>query len=158
MTQSFSALIRTMTQAIVAGDGQAAAACFTPDGVYHDVFYGQFKGLEIANLVESFFHRDGANFRWDIHEPVADANVAYARYIFSYDSCLDDFAGQRAVFEGVAVCHLRDGLIAHYSEVANAAAGLVQTGFSHERVGRFVQRQADELLARPETASHRQST
>ena len=40
----FGALIRQMTQSVCDGDGDRVAACFTEDGVYHDVFYGAFEG------------------------------------------------------------------------------------------------------------------
>ena len=37
--------------------------CFTPDGVYHDVFYGAFEGRDrIAEMIRDYFHRDGCNF------------------------------------------------------------------------------------------------
>ena len=38
---AFGDLITRMTAAVCRGDGRAAAACFTPDGVYHDGFYGE---------------------------------------------------------------------------------------------------------------------
>lgn len=150
----FSDLINTMTGAIVAADADTMAACFTPHGVYHDVFYGPFRGPELKTLVLERFHRDGTNFRWDIHDPVAESSLGYARYVFSYDSRLSQFAGQRVVFEGVAICKLEDGLISDYREVANAAAGLQQLGFNDQRLAKFVKREAGELLSRQETVLH----
>ena len=41
---SFAHLITRMTQAAVAGDGAGVAGCFTADGIYHDVYYGAFRG------------------------------------------------------------------------------------------------------------------
>ena len=151
---SFADLIARMTSAAVAGDGAGVAACFTEDGVYHDVFYGAFKGADIADLIENYFHRDGENFRWDIYDPVANGDIGYARYVFSYDSKLDDFAGRRALFEGVAICRLRNGLIESYTEVANAATGLSDLGFSSERLAKFVAKQSAELGQRSEAADH----
>ena len=41
-----------MTQAICRGDAEAAADCFAENGVYHDGFYGEFKGrAAIADMV-----------------------------------------------------------------------------------------------------------
>lgn len=151
---AFADLIARMTSAAVAGDGAGVAACFTPDGVYHDVFYGAFKGPDIADLIENYFHRDGKNFRWDLHDPIDDGAVGYVRYVFSYDSKLDDFAGRRAIFEGVAVCRLNGGLIDSYTEVANAATGLSDLGFSPQRLAKFVAKQSAELSQRPEAAGH----
>ncbi len=146
---SFGELMHRMTQAVCAGDGEAAAACFTEDGVYHDVFYGTFEGrMAIAKMVEELFHRDGGNFRWDLHDPVDDGRIGYVRYVFSYDSKLPEAAGRRSVFEGVSIVHLANGRIAEYREVANIGTGLVLMGFAPERIVRLMQRQADELVGR----------
>ncbi|MEM7742972.1 MAG: nuclear transport factor 2 family protein [Pseudomonadota bacterium] len=152
---SFAELITCMTQAACLGDGAAVAACFTADGRYHDVFYGTFQGAEIVDLIEGRFHRDGGDFRWDLHEPVATGGIGYVRYVFSYVSRLEGHAGRRACFEGVAICRLKDGLIQEYREVANAATGLSLMGFPEARVARFVAREARDLLAREEAAAHR---
>ncbi len=55
----FGALIRKMIDGVIAGDGDTVASCFTPDGVYHDVFYGAFEGRDrIAEMIRDYFHRD----------------------------------------------------------------------------------------------------
>jgi len=48
---SFSERIQEMIAAVERGDATAVAACFTPDGVYHDVFYGDFQGDGIADMI-----------------------------------------------------------------------------------------------------------
>ena len=151
---SFAELIGRMTAAAVAGDGAEVAACFTEDGIYHDVFYGAFKGADIEGMIENYFHRDGENFRWDIYDPVDNGDIGYARYVFSYDSKLDEFAGRRALFEGVAICQLKGGLIENYTEIANAATGLTGLGFPPERLAKFVAKQSAELSRRSEAAAH----
>ena len=152
---SFSDLLDRFTRAAAAGDGAGVAACFTEDGAYHDVFYGTFRGrAAIADMIENHFHRDGEEFRWDMFDPMDDGAKGYARYVFSYRSKLPEFAGRRAVFEGVVTATLRDGLIAEYHEVANAATGLSMMGFDNDRLARFAMKQATELCARPEAARH----
>lgn len=150
----FGELITTMAQAIARGDGTAAANCFSDDGVYNDVFYGAFAKAEIPHLVSGHFHRDATNFIWDMHDPVADGRIGYARYIFSYEGKLAGCEGRRAMFEGVSVCHLKDGLIRNYHEVANTSTGLRMLGFSPTRLDKIVQRQAAELSARSESSHH----
>ena len=108
----FGVLIRKMTQAACEGDGAGVAACFTEDGVYHDVFYGSFEGRgRIAEMINDYFHRDACNFRWDMHDPVSDGETGYCRYVFSYESKLGEAKGTRTMFEGVAIATLQDGLI-----------------------------------------------
>ena len=155
---AFDTLIREMTQAAARGDGHAVARCFTEDGIYHDVFYGSFRGPEITDLIENHFHRDGKNFAWDIHHPVQEGDIGYARYVFSYDSQLPRFRGRRGIFEGVAICSLRDDRITDYREVATAASGLHLLGFSAEAIHRFIKRDTEHLLGRPESAGHLDAT
>ena len=154
----FGALIRTMTQAACNGDGAGVAACFAPDGVYHDVFYGEFQGPDIARMIEDYFHRDAENFRWDIHNPVAGDGTGYARYVFSFDSKLAGHEGNRACFEGVAICRLQDGLIAEYHEVAETVTGLSMLGFQDGRIAGYAAKKGRALLARDEARLHRPGT
>lgn len=152
---SFADLITAMTQAACRGDGAAVAACFTPDGIYHDCFYGPFQGAAIGTMIEEYFHRDARDFRWDLHDIVDDGRVGYARYVFSYESKLPIASGRRALFEGVSICELRNGRLASYREVANAAVGLHTLGFAPERIAKLLAREAGELAARAEAINHR---
>lgn len=151
----FAELIQSMTAAAVRGDGAAVRACFTPEGVYDDCFYGAFKGDAIIGMIEGLFHRDACRFRWDLHDPVSDGKMGYARYVFSYESRLPEAAGLRAGFEGVAICELREGLIHRYHEVANSLVGLHALGFPPERLAKRAARESAAFFARAEAREHR---
>jgi hypothetical protein len=152
---SFAALMEQMTQAACRGGGAAVGACFTGNGVYHDVFYGPFEGpAAIADMIDNRFHRDGESFRWNLFDPVDDGAVGYVRYLFSYDSKLKESAGRRSLFEGVGIARLDGDLIAEYHEVTTAATGLSMMGFSPEKIARFAARQARSLTERAEAAGH----
>ncbi|MEH6580835.1 MAG: nuclear transport factor 2 family protein [Halioglobus sp.] len=152
---NFFELITRMTQSAAQGDGKAVAECFTPEGEYHDCFYGSFQGADgIAELIEQHFHRDGEDFIWDLHDPVSDGEVGYVRYVFSYASKLEESKGKRSLFEGVCICRLKDGLLSEYREVANAGTGLQLMGFPAERLAKFLAREAKELAGRTESAHH----
>ena len=148
-------MLRAFCDAVEGRDGKAFAALFTEDGVYHDVFYGTFSGrAKIAEMIEDWFYRTATDFRWDMHEPVSDGEMLYARYIFSYRSTLPEAKGARAMFEGVAIMKLRDGLIASYREVADTARAFVDMNFAPERIAGIAARQGTELKARPEMRRH----
>ena len=151
---TFRSRISEMVAAVERGDARAVAACFTPDGIYHDVFYGDFQGSGIVDMIDNYFYRDATDFRWDVHDAVEQDGVGYARYVFSYLPKGDARKNGRTMFEGVAICRMRDGLIADYREIANAAVGLHGMGFSPDRLAKFIGRQADELKARKEAARH----
>lgn len=137
----FAALLERMTRAICAGDGDAAAACFAAEGIYHDGFYGEFRGRAvIADMVCNFFHRDARDLEWRLSEPVCGGAVGYASYDFSYVSKLPGSEGRRVGFSGMARCRLAGGLIERYEEVFERAPVLVRLGFSDERILKSVRR------------------
>lgn len=149
----FPDLLRAFTEAVVRNDARAAAACFTPDGVYHDVFYGAFRGrAAIVEMIEERFHRDGRDFRWTIVDPISDGRIAYARYVFSSRAKAPD--APRAVFEGIVHARLSDGLFEDYDEVAEAATGLSLSGTQTARLAKFVARRADRLRGADIAAGH----
>lgn len=150
----FETLITNLADGACRGDGSDVAECFTDDGIYHDCFYGSFERSSIKDMIENYFHRDAENLCWDMHSPVEAGSVGYARYVFSYDSRLQDARGERAVFEGVAICRLRDGLIEEYREVAHSISGLQQLGFDNQRLLKLLARESAELLARDESRHH----
>ena len=148
-------LLKTFCAAVERHDGNAFADLFAEDGVYHDVFYGAFKGRgKIAGMIDDWFYRTATDFRWDMHAPVSDGATLYARYPFSYRSLLPEAKGGRAMFEGVAIMTLRDGKIAEYHEVANTVTGFVDMNFAPERIAKIVAKQGAALKARPEMARH----
>ena len=150
-----SAMLRSFCEAVERRDGRAFAALFAEDGVYHDVFYGAFKGRgKIAEMIDDWFYRTATDFRWDMHAPVSDGDMLYARYTFSYRSTLPEANGGRAMFEGVAIMKLRDGEITEYHEVANTAPGFVDMNFAPERIAKIAARQGAALRARPEMKRH----
>jgi hypothetical protein len=139
----FGALLGRMTSAICEGNGEAAAACFVSDGVYHDGFYGEFEGrADIARMVHAFFHRDAREFAWTLAYPVCEGAVGYASYDFSYVSKLPGSEGRRVGFSGVCRCELQDSLIARYAEVFERAPVLARLGFADERIVKSVRRWA----------------
>jgi hypothetical protein len=147
-SREFRTLIERMTQAICRGDGAAAAACFAADGIYHDGFYGAFRGREaIAGMVEHHFHGNARDFTWTLSDALSDGKLGYARYAFSYVSKLADSEGKRVFFSGISQVRLQNGLIAHYGEVFDRGVALAQMDFAPERISKSLKRWADEEKA-----------
>jgi ketosteroid isomerase-like protein len=148
-------LLRAFCDAVEQHNGSAFAELFTEGGVYHDVFYGAFKGrAKIAEMIDEVFYRTATEFRWDMHAPVSDGHTLYAHYTFSYRSTLPEANGARVMFEGVAIMKLRDGKILCYHEVANTAPAFVDMNFAPERIAKIFAKQGAELKARPEMKRH----
>ena len=137
----FAELLERMTSAICAGDARAAASCFTPDGIYHDGFYGESTGREaIANMITGLFHRDASDFVWHVSDACSDGRMGYARYRFNYVSKIPGSEGRRVSFSSISYCKLDGGLIRHYSELFERAPVLVQLGFGDERILKSIKR------------------
>ena len=150
-----TSLLKQFCSAVERRDGKAFASLFTEDGVYHDVFYGDFKGHQkIAEMIDEVFHRTARDFRWDMYRPVSDGTMLYAYYTFSYVSILPEAQGKRVGFEGVAMMKLRDGRIADYSEVANVGPAFVELGFAPERTAKILGKEGAHLRKQPEFQRH----
>ena len=148
-------MLRAFCDAVEQHNGKAFAELFAEAGVYHDVFYGAFKGRgEIARMIDEVFYRTATDFRWDMHSPLSDGKTLYAHYTFSYRSTLPEAKGARAMFEGVAMMKLRDGKIVEYLEVANTAPAFVDMNFAPERIAKIFAKEGAELKARPEMRRH----
>ena len=74
---AFEELLKRFSAAAEAGDGEAFAQCFTPDGIYHDYIYGDHTGrADIAHMMNELFHRDaGPDYRWEMFDPVCNGQV-----------------------------------------------------------------------------------
>ena len=144
-SNEFRALLGRMTQAICRGDGTAAAACFTADGIYHDGFYGEFRGREaIRDMVENRFHANARDFSWTLSDALSDGELGYARYGFFYTSKIPPNEGARVFFAGISQVRLKDGLITRYGEVFDRGTALIQMNFPPERIAKSLKRWAAE--------------
>jgi len=149
-------MLKAFCTAVERRDGKGFAALFTEEGIYHDVFYGPFKGREkIAEMIDDWFYRTARDFRWEMFRPVSDGTMLYAYYTFSYVSTLPEAKGGRVGFDGVSIMRLENGKIAEYREVANSSIGLLDIGFAPERVAKILGREAAHIKARPEWQRHK---
>jgi hypothetical protein len=146
-THQFRALIERMTQAICRGDGAAAAACFVAEGIYHDGFYGEFRGRDaIRGMVERHFHANARDFTWRLSDALSDGSLGYARYDFSYIAKIAGSDGVRVYFAGISQVRLQDGLITRYGEMFDRGTALVQMKFEPARIAKSLKRWAKEQM------------
>ena len=151
--QEFSALLERFTRAAEAGDGDAFAACFTEDAVYHDYIYGPHTGRpDIAHMMQNVFHRDaGPDYRWEMFDPVCNGDTGYAWSLSSFTTLIPKFAGNKVLIDGMSRFVLRDGLIASYHESVNGCVAMSQLGVEPERIAKVAKRWAGWLHQRPES-------
>jgi ketosteroid isomerase-like protein len=149
----FQALLQRFTAAAEAGDGDAFAACFTPDAVYHDYVYGDHRGrVDIAHMLVDLFRRDaGPDYRWEMFDPVCQGDLGYAWSLSSFTSQVPEFAGKFVVIDGMSRFELCDGLIADYRESVNGGVAMAQLGVAAPRIEKVLQRWGRQLRDVPAT-------
>ncbi len=147
----FASLLDRFTTAAEAGDGDGLAACFTPDGVYHDYIYGDHKGrVEIAHMLRDLFHRDATNYRWRFFDPVCNGDLGYAWSLSAFTSTVPEFKGKEVLIDGMSRFRLKDGLIADYAESVNGGIPMVQLGVAASRMEKVLRKWSGWLHERPE--------
>lgn len=154
----FATLIARMADAASRGDGAGFAACFTPDGVYHDYIYGAFSGRDaIDHMLRDHFHAHATEYDWRFFDPAVSGETGYARSLSRFISTMPDFAGKEVVIDGISRFRLKDGLIAEYWESVNAGVGHVQLGVAPERSARVFARWVRELRGRADVQAYVES-
>lgn len=150
----FAKLLQEFTSAVEAGDGTRLGNCFVEEGIYHDTFYGDFKGRDaIRHMLEDKFYKDGDNFLWKMADPVSTGSMGYARWeYFGYTSTMEKSKGRKVILDGMSCFRLRDGLCEYYSEVFNAGVAFGQLGMAGGSMEKVFGKWGREMAERPEMA------
>ena len=123
-------------------DVAALVACFTPDGSYHDTFFGGHAGPAGLRAMFERMFREGRDYAWTMEAVVETETGAAAEWTFAYtvSDAIPRSAGRAVRFRGMSVFEKRDGRIAAYRESFDLGAALLQLGFSPEAMARTVRR------------------
>lgn len=153
----FARLLQDFTASAESGDGTRFAAHFSDDAVYHDYIYGPHQGrADIAHMMQGLFHRDAADYRWAMFDPVFDAatGMGYAWSLSSFTSTIPQFAGAKIVIDGMSRFIVRDGLISEYRESVNGGVAMQQLGVPPDKMAKVFARWTAWLKARKETVAY----
>lgn len=151
----FAKLLSDFTLSAETGDGARFARHFTEDAIYYDYIYGLHQGrADIAHMMQDLFHRDAADYRWEMFDPVFDGTQGYAWSLSSFTSKIAQFKGRRVVIDGISRFIVRDGLIAEYRESVNGGVAMAQLGVAPDRMTKVFNRWTGWLEARPETIDY----
>ncbi len=151
----FAGLLNEFTLSAESGDGARFASHFTEDAIYDDYIYGAHKGrADIAHMMQHLFHRDAADYRWEMFDPVFDGIKGYAWSLSSFTSKIELFKGQRVVIDGMSRFVVRDGLVAEYRESVNGGVAMTQLGVAPDRMTKVFKRWTGWLKERPETLDY----
>jgi hypothetical protein len=154
-SEEFALLLSNLTLSAESGDGARFGKHFTEDAVYYDYIYGAHKArTDIAHMMQNLFHRDAADYRWEMFDPVFDGEKGYAWSLSSFTSKIPQFEGQHVVIDGISRFLVRDGLIAEYRETVNGGVAMAQLGVEPDRMTKVFKRWTGWLKERPETRDY----
>ena len=154
-SEEFARLLNEFTRSAETGDGARFARHFTEDAIYYDYIYGAHKGrADIAHMMQNLFHRDAAEYRWEMFDSVFDGEKGYAWSLSSFTSKIPQFKGQHVVIDGTSRFLVRDGLIAEYRESVNGGVAMEQLGVEPDRMTKVFKRWTGWLKERPETLNY----
>lgn len=152
---AFRALLDRFQRAASDGDAEAFAACFTPEGVYHDYVYGAFAGrANIAHMLSDHFHAACRDYDWRFFDAAVTGDTGYARSLSRFVSTMPEFAGKEVVIDGISRFRLEGGLVAEYWESVNAGVAHQQLGVDPARSAKVFARWGRELRERAEVAAY----
>src|SRR6267143_5548131 len=151
----FAGLLNEFTLSAESGVCACFAGHSTENAIYYDYIYGAHKGrADIAHMMQDLFHRDAADYRWEMFDPVFDGNMGYAWSLSSFTSKIPQFQGQRVVIDGMSRFIVREGLIAEYRESVNGGVAMAQLGIEPDRMAKVFKRWTGWLRERPETVDY----
>jgi ketosteroid isomerase-like protein len=154
-SDDFALLLSEFTRSAESGDGGRFANHFTEDAIYYDYIYGAHRGrADIAHMMQNLFHRDAADYRWEMFDSVLDGRSGYAWSLSSFTSKIEQFKGKQVVIDGISRFVVRDGLIAEYRESVNGGVAMMQLGVEPDRMAKVFQRWTGWLRERPETIAY----
>lgn len=154
-TADFIALLERFSDTVRRQDVAAFTDLFTPDAYYDDVFYGRHEGrAAIGAMLEKFFN-DGADFEWEMHEPVAANGIGYTHWDFSFTSRKAPNDGKRVLMTGASRFRLTGGQIAAYNEWCYQASCLVGIGVPAAALEKSLLRQDAAFRAAADPIKHR---
>ncbi|HSL48470.1 MAG TPA: nuclear transport factor 2 family protein [Candidatus Deferrimicrobiaceae bacterium] len=135
-------IVREFERAFNRQDVPALVACFTPDGSYHDTFFGEHAGADQLRAMFERMFREGRDYAWTMETVVETAERAAAEWSFGYvvTEAIPRSAGRRVRFRGMSIFEKRGGRIAAYRESFDLGAALLQLGFSPEAMARTIRR------------------
>ncbi|PZS25155.1 MAG: hypothetical protein DLM59_20710 [Pseudonocardiales bacterium] len=131
--------------------------CFTPDAVYHDLFYGRFSGRAGLRRVFERMYAEGGHHEWRmtrvVDEPVC--TIGEWQFTFTVSAMVPRSSGRTLTFHGVSIFETRARLCHTYREYFDRGAALLGLGISPSAVARITAHRPSVEVTAPDAATLR---
>lgn len=137
-------IVREFERAFNRQDVSVPVACFTPDGSYHDTFFGGRAGADQLRAMFDRMFREGREYTWTMETDGGGDGRVRGRPVDlrlrGESEAIPRSAGRRVRFHGMSLFEKRGGRIAAYRESFDLGVALLQLGFSPEATAKTIRR------------------
>lgn len=125
---------------------------FTPDVVYHDLFYGSFHGHDGLRELFGRMYSEGTHHEWVMTAATVEAErtVGEWRFAFTLGGAVPRGAGRTLRFRGVSVFETRFDRCHTYREYFDRTAALLAVGIAPASVAGIVRRRPSVEVTLPD--------
>jgi limonene-1,2-epoxide hydrolase len=143
------------TEAFNARDVDRLVELFTPDAIYHDLFYGAWTGHAGLRALFARMYAEGSRHEWTVTSVAAGPGCTLGEWDFelTLSDAVASGAGRTLRFAGVSVFETRDGRCHTYREHFDRAAALLAVGIAPDTVARIVRRRPSVRVTLPASVS-----
>jgi steroid delta-isomerase-like uncharacterized protein len=137
--------VRDFERAFNRQDVGGLVDCFTENGRYRDMFFGEHTGRSaLRAMFERMFH-EGRDYAWTMDTVVESEATAAAEWTFSYvaSDAVPRSAGRKVRFRGMSLFELEGDKIRAYREYFDEGVALLQLGFKPESLAKVLARRID---------------
>jgi len=142
-------------QAFNTRDVDRVLEVFTPDAVYHDLFYGRFDHHAGLRALFGRMYSEGTQHEWTMTHVVRSPGCTIGQWHFAFT--LSDAAprgsGRTLRFSGVSVFETRGGRCHTYREYFDRTAALFAVGIAPDAVARVLAHRPSVQMSLPEAGT-----
>ncbi len=133
-------------------DVERVLEVFTPDAVYHDLFYGRFAGHPGLRELFARMYAEGTAHEWTMTQVAQSqtCTIGEWRFAFTLSDAVARGAGRTLRFTGVSVFDTREGRCHTYREYFDRTAALLAIGIAPASVAGIVARRPSIEVSLPE--------
>lgn len=124
---------------------------FTPDVVYHDLFYGTHDGHAGIRDLFGRMYSEGTHHEWTMTTVAVspEATIGEWRFAFTVSAAVPHGAGRTLQFAGVSVFETRQQRCHTYREYFDRTAALLAVGIAPSSVARIATRRPTIKVTEP---------
>lgn len=151
MTTTSNSIAHRFATAFGTRDVERVVDVFTPDVVYHDLFYGTVTGHAGVRDMFGRMYAEGSRHLWVMTSVAVGERHTTGEWTFqiTLGDNMEQGAGRTLWYPGVSVFETRDGRCHTYREYFDRTAALLGAGLAPDSVAAIVRRRSSVRVTLP---------